>query len=169
MGTALIAAAAAIGGAFIGYWLRVLEFRRDHRLRTYAAFVAAFLDAAHVGAGMLAAYTVHGDSMLRPGFDPEIDLGRKRLGEALQTFEAATAEVRMRTASATHTMPAEPVSVGSSAKTFTEDLRCPTFFTRQVPFVEDKFELREPESSLNEGPPVADGLSSAHHCLRIPV
>lgn len=32
---------------------------------------------------------------LRPAFDAEIDLGRKRLGEVLQCFEAATAEVRM--------------------------------------------------------------------------
>ena len=49
-----------------------------------------------------------------------------------------------RTALATHTMPAEPVSVGSSAKTFTEDFAVPHVLHRQVLFVEDKSSFENP-------------------------
>ena len=45
----------------------------------------------------------------------------------------------------------------------------PHVLHRQVLFVLDKSSFENPDSSLNEEAPFADGLSSAHHYLRIPL
>jgi hypothetical protein len=44
MTTALIAAAAALGGVLLGFFVRWGEFRREQRFAAYSAFLSSFLD-----------------------------------------------------------------------------------------------------------------------------
>lgn len=82
-------------GAVLGYVVRLTEFRRERRLVAYGDFIGTFLAVAHAGAGLLSLYMQYGE-----GFrDEEHREESVRLwtdwGRAAESFEAATARLRL--------------------------------------------------------------------------
>ncbi len=81
-------------GALLGYFLRSAEFRRDQRLKVYGEFMGAFLNVAHVGAGLYSVYPSLGDTIYNENADKVRDLW-PQWREAAQAFEDATARLRL--------------------------------------------------------------------------
>jgi hypothetical protein len=94
--TFITAVLAGAIGAFLGFWFRSWEFRREQRLRVYGEYVAAFMRATRVGASLGSLSMSFGETLHT---DPE---RRKLLAEyqgqwadALFGFEDVTARLRL--------------------------------------------------------------------------
>ena len=90
----VIGAGIALASGLVGYFLRSREFRREQRLRVYGEFVGAFLDAAHVGAGMASLYMQFGETL----YGQNAEMLRQPWTDwamAAQRFEETTARLRI--------------------------------------------------------------------------
>jgi hypothetical protein len=95
MGTVAVGVVTLVGGAFIGYLVRLTEFRRERRLVAYAQFIAAFLTAAHAGASLLSLYMALGEKVRDAEHRDESMRWVIAWTEAARAFEAASARLRL--------------------------------------------------------------------------
>lgn len=94
MDEVLIPVATLLVGALLGFFLRSREFRREQRLKVYGEFVAAFLDAARVGADLLSLYFTFGESLYNENATHAAEPW-KHWAAASKELEAAAARLRI--------------------------------------------------------------------------
>src|SRR5262249_50810539 len=90
-----VAAITLVGGAVIGYWIRLGGVPRDRRLGGYGAFVAAFLDAAHCGATLQSLHMQLGQKMFTGETKAEAERFWSEWATAAEAFESTTAKLRL--------------------------------------------------------------------------
>lgn len=91
----MVAVATLAGGAFLGYLVRLTEFRRERRLETYAQFIGTFLTAAHEGASLYSWAMARGGAINDPELVDETKVRWEAWGQAAGAFETATAQLRL--------------------------------------------------------------------------
>jgi hypothetical protein len=92
--TVLTAIVTLFVGGLLGFFLRSREFRREQRVKVYGEFVSAFLTATHLGAALFSAHVQFGDTIYTSNADKVGELWG-RWGDATQSFEEATARLRL--------------------------------------------------------------------------
>jgi hypothetical protein len=94
--TILLAIATGVIGGFIGFAFKTHEFRRDQRVKVYGEYIGAFLEVAHVGAGLQSVYFQLGETMFQPPHNELLHTKAwDRWAAAAQAFEENTGRLRL--------------------------------------------------------------------------
>lgn len=95
MKTVGVGALTLLVGTFLGYFVRLTEFRREQRLQAYSDLVATFLSAAHAGAALHSLYFTFGEKFYLAENRPTVEPWWKTWADAAGQFEAAAARMRL--------------------------------------------------------------------------